>query len=170
MMMYSKVTMYCVSAIVIQSLYGESSIGILSSVDSNDRQKLLYQNRPIVCEPFGVLTLERMVRESFTPDECRKEVEGYYTSHPHERRYAHEHLYPKHAYRFEQTQEGCILYANGAESYSEMLLREGLAIVNPRLDNREWRGRLERIESGALQHKRGLHDTQIRKFCIKEEK
>lgn len=168
--MYSKVTMCLMTAMAVQSLYGESGIGILSRIESNERQTLLYHNRPVACEPFGILTLERMVRESFTPDECRKEVEKYYTAHPHARHFARERLYRQHGYRFERIKGGCVLYANGAESYGEMVLSEGLAIVDPKLDDREWRGRLKRIESGALQHQKGLHDTQIRKFCIKEEK
>lgn len=167
--MYSKVTIFWTMLFAAQQLYGESGIGILLSIDSNDRQTLLYRNNPVVCEPFGILTLERMLRETFTPNECRKEVEAYYTAHPHERRYAREHLYLRHSYRFEKSQAGCILYANGAESYIEILLREGLAIVDPKLQSREWEGRLKRIESGALQQKKGLHDTLIRKFCIKEE-
>lgn len=66
--------------------------------------------------------------------------------------------------------EGCILYANGNETYSEMLLRQGLALIDPAFDNSEWNGRFKRSQKGSEQQKNGLHDTLIKKWCIKEEK
>jgi hypothetical protein len=151
-------------------VYGEITVGLLREIESNAKQSLLHRNILIPCEPFGVVTLEKMILNSASPQECRSEIEHFYKAHPHDKQFAREHLYLQHSYHYEMIKEGCILYGNGAESYSEMLLRQGLAVVDPALNNKEWNGRLHRAQKGAESLKSGLHDTLIRKFCIKEEK
>lgn len=157
-------------SILITSLQGEMTIGLLTSIESNAKQTLLTENRNIVCEPFGIIPLEKMLINAFNPEECKKAIELYYQSHPHDRLFAKEYLYLQQSYHYEKKEKGCILYANGGESLSEILLRKGLALREPKLDDIEWNGRLKRATKGAETTKSGLHDTLIQKFCIKEEK
>lgn len=152
------------------TLYGEMSGGILTSIDMNSKQTLLNRNTTIVCEAFGVIPLEKMVENGASPEECRKHIGEFYQSHPHAKHFAKEHLYIQQTYHFEKIEQGCILYANGAESLSEMLLENGLALIDPAFNNSEWNGRLKKAESGAQRSKIGLHDTLIQKFCMKGEK
>lgn len=156
--------------ICMTPLYGEVTVGLLSEIESNAKQNLLHYNILTPCEPFGVVTLEKMILTGASPQECRSEIERFYKSHPHEKQFAREHLYLQHSYHYEMIKEGCILYGNGAESYSEMLLRQGLAVVDPAFNNKEWNGRFQRAQKGAESQKSGLYNTLIRKFCIKEEK
>ncbi|HEX5329808.1 hypothetical protein [Sulfuricurvum sp.] len=151
-------------------LHAELTIGLLVSIDNNAKQTLLYQNASVVCEPFGVVTLEKMLQNSASPQECRSAIDAFYLSHPHQKHYAREHLILQQSYHYERIEQGCVLYANGPESYSEMLLREGLAVVDPAFNQKEWNARLKRAEFGATKEKIGLHETLIRKWCIKEEK
>lgn len=151
-------------------LYAEIKVGLLVSIQSNAKMTLLYHNIPVSCEPYGVIPFETMIPNAFSPKECSEEIEKFYHSHPHERHFARENLYVQQSYHFEQKAEGCILYANGAESYSEMLLREGLAVIRPGFDDTEWNAKFARQSQGAEKLKMGLYDTLIRKFCIKEEK
>lgn len=152
------------------SLCGEMTVGILSSIESNARQILIYQNRFVNCIPFGVIPLEKMAENGANPEECRKHIGEFYKAHPHAKYLAKEHLYLQQSYHFETLPQGCILYGNGPESLSEMLLRAGVALVDPAFDNSEWNGKLKKAQSGAQRNKIGLHDTLIQKFCIKEEK
>jgi hypothetical protein len=156
--------------LAIAPLHAEITIGLLSSIESNAKQTLLYQNRVIPCEPFGIVTLEKMVQNGASPQECKKAVETFYASHPHRRQFAREHLILQQSYHYETIPEGCVLYANGTETYSEMLLRNGLALVDPAFDQNEWNAKLKRAEAGAEKESQGLHETLIRKWCIKEEK
>jgi hypothetical protein len=155
--------------IFIPPLYGDITIGLLTSIQSNVKQSLLYRNSPLSCEPFGVITLEKMTQNTANVQECKSLIETFYQSHPHEKKFADEKLKIQQSYHYEMIKEGCVLYANGAESYSEMLLREGLALVDPKFDNKEWNGKLKKAEKGAKTEKIGLRDTLIEKFCIKQE-
>jgi hypothetical protein len=156
-------------AICMVPLYGEMTIGLLMSIENNTKMSLLYKNIPIRCEPFGIITLEKMGTNSVNPQECKNAIDFYYKGNPHDKFFAREHLYVQQSYHYEMIKEGCVLYANGAETYSEMLLRRGLAVVDPAFDNREWSGRLKRAYQGAKMQKKGIHETQIGTFCIKEE-
>lgn len=154
----------------IVPLHAEITVGLLTSIENNSKQNLLYQNIPIVCEPFGIITLEKMVLSGASPQECRSAVETFYIAHPHDKQFAREHLILQQSYHYETISEGCVLYANGTETYSEMLLRAGLALIDPKFNQKEWNVKLKRAEQGAQKEKAGLHDTLIRKWCIKEEK
>ena len=161
---------FLISALTATSLHGEIAIGILYAIDNNAKVRLLYKNVPIECEPFGVIPLERMVPNAVVPKECSKEIDAFYRTYPHEKAFAREHLKMAQSYHFELIKGGCILYANGEETYSEMLLSHGIAVVDARFDNVEWNARLARAQKGAENQQIGLSTTLIRKFCIKEEK
>ncbi|MBN2870488.1 MAG: hypothetical protein JXK04_05980 [Campylobacterales bacterium] len=138
-------------------------------MESNTAMRLLYRNAPFACEPFGVIPLEKMPAAAPDPQACRERIGTWYRSYPGERHFASERLRLQQTYRFERIREGCVLYANGPESYSEMLLGRGLAVIDPAFDNKEWNARLQRAQKGAQRNKRGLHDSEILKYCIKEE-
>lgn len=156
--------------IFMTPLYGEITIGLLTSIDNNSKLSLLHNNVAVSCEPFGVIPLEKMVVNGVNPQECKNSVERYYKDHPHDKQFAREHLHLQQSYHYETIKEGCVLYGNGPESYSEMLLRRGLAVIDPAFDNTEWNAKLKRSVQGAVIQKTGIHDTLIQKFCIKEEK
>lgn len=155
--------------ICMTPLYGEITIGLLTSIENNSKVNLLYKNIPISCEPFGVIPLEKMALNGVNPQECRSAIESYYRAHPRDKSFAREYLHIQQSYHYETIKGGCVLYANGVENYSEMLLRMGLAVIDPAFDNGEWNGKLKRSFQGAQIQKNGLHDTRIRAFCIKEE-
>lgn len=161
---------FLIALICMPPLYGEITIGLLTSIENNSKFHLIYNNAHFTCEPFGIITLEKMAENGVNPTECKNAVENYYRSYPHDKQFAKEHLYTQQSYHFEMMKEGCVLYGNGPESYSEMLLRNGLAVIDPAFDNAEWNTKLKRSQQGAQFQKTGMHDTQIRKFCIKEEK
>lgn len=150
-------------------LYGEITVGLLTSIENNSKMKLLYKNIPVPCEPFGVIPLEKMILSGVNLQECKNAIDTYYKAHPRDKNFARDYLHIQQSYHFETIKGGCVLYANGTETYSEMLLRMGLAVIDPAFDNTEWNGKLKRSRQGAQMQKSGLYDTQIRAFCIKEE-
>ena len=149
---------------------GEITVGLLVGIESNAKQTLLYQNRSVPCEPFGVIPLEKMVLTAPDRGKCTAAINQYYAEHPSERLFARRNLRLQQSYHYETIKEGCVLYGNGPESYSEMLLRNGLALIDPTFDNVEWNGRLKQALAGGERAQKGLHDTQIRASCINEEK
>ncbi len=144
-------------------LYGELSVGLLVHIENNAKMDLLYRNVRFACEPFGVITLEKMVSQG--SGECKEAVASLYRSHPSIRHFGRRHLYRQQSYHFETMKEGCILYGNGPETYSEMLLRHGLGIIDPALDNSEWNMKFKKAQRGGEAEKMGLHATSIREAC-----
>lgn len=144
-------------------------IALLTSIKSNASVALLDHNIPVTCEPFGVIPLEIMTANAASPELCRSEIQSFYRSNPHLKHFAREHLDIQQSYHYETVEKKCILYANAQESYSEMLLNEGLAVVDPKMNNKEWNEKFKRAEKGANIHQSGLHATLIKKYCIKEE-
>ncbi|MDD5716773.1 MAG: hypothetical protein PHW64_03135 [Sulfuricurvum sp.] len=147
-------------------LYGDSTVGVLTSIKNNGELKLLDNNRAVLCEPFGIIPLERMAKNSVTPTECQNHIDAFYRSHPHDKYFAQSSLHIYQSYHYERIQEGCILYGNGLESYSEMLLEKGLALIDPKFDQKEWNWKLKQAQRRAESGKIGLHNTLIQTFCI----
>lgn len=153
------------------SLDAKIMLGELKSIKNNSGMTLMDNNSPVKCEPHGIKTLEWLIRDAASPDECQKSVDTFYYAHPHERQYAQEHLHLYQRYHYEKDDAGgCILYANGPESYSEMLLNEGLAIVDIKYNNREWNERLKRASIRGQKKKEGIHSSDILQNCIEKKR
>lgn len=146
------------------------TLGQIIGIKNNSDIRILNNNIPVQCEPHGIKTLEWMIRDAAAPAECQKSVDIFYTSHPHEKRYAQEHLHLYQRYHYEKSDKGCVLYANGPESYSEMLLNNGLATVNEKYDVREWNEKLKRAFIRGQKQKAGIHDTDIIARCIEKKR
>ena len=151
------------------SLNAKIMLGQMSSIENNSAMTLLDHNIPVRCEPHGIKTLEWMIRDAATPSACQKSVDAFYISHPHERIYAQEHVHLYQTYHYEKSDKGCVLYANGPESYSEMLLNEGLAVVDNKYNNGEWNEKLKRAFLRGQQKKGGIHGSDILQKCIEKK-
>lgn len=152
------------------SLKAEITLGLLKSIENNTVMTLLDNNHPVKCVPHGIKTLEVLIRDAPSPEVCQKSVDAFYDAHPHERLYAQEHLHLYQKYRYEKNDQGCILYANGPESYSEMLLKEGLAILDEKYNNREWNEKLKRALIRGQKKKERIHDSDILEKCIEKKR
>lgn len=145
-------------------------LGQMSSIENNSAMTLLDNNKPVKCEPHGIKTLEWLIRDAATPAECQKSVDAFYVNHPHERLYAQEHLKLYQRYHYEKNDKGCILYANGPESYSEMLLNDGLAIVDEKYDDIEWNAKLKRAFMRGQSKKERINESDILQKCIEKKR
>lgn len=163
--------MFCIVIVCFSiSLNAKIMLGQMKSIENNSVMTLLDNNNPVKCEPHGIKTLEWLIRDAASPNECQKSVDVFYYAHPHQRLYAQEHLHLYQRYHYEKNDQGCILYANGPESYSEMLLNEGLAIVDEKYNNREWNEKLKRALIRGQKKKERIHDTDILKKCIEKKR
>ena len=118
-----------------------------------------------VCSPYGVRTLEALREETMLAGECRQQIARFYARQPLQAQFAHRELKRFQFYRIEQKEAGCVLYARGRLSYAERLLQEGLAIVAPGFDDREWGFRFEQAEQGAKELKRGIWGDPLWAKC-----
>lgn len=166
----TRIILYFVFFCFSISLNAKIMLGLMSGIESNSVMTLLDNNIPVRCEPHGIKTLEWMIRDAATPVECQKSVDAYYYAHPHERLYAQEHLHLYQTYHYEKDEKGCILYANGPESYSEMLLNEGLATVDEKYNNSEWNAKLKRALIRGQKKKESIHSSDILQKCIEKKR
>lgn len=162
--------LFCVTVCFSISLHGEIMLGNMKSIENNSAMTLLDHNIPIRCEPFGIKTLEWMVRDAASSAECQKSVDTFYLSHPHEKLYAQEHLHLYQRYHYEKDNQGCVLYANGPESYSEMLLNEGLATIDEGYNNREWNAKLQKALLRGKKKQESIHQSDILQKCIEKKR
>ena len=118
-----------------------------------------------VCSPYGVRTLEAIGAETKLAGECRQRIARFYARGPLLAGFAHRELERFQFYRIEPREAGCVLYARGRLSYAERLLEEGLAVVTPGFDDREWAFRFERAQQGAKENKRGIWSDPLWGKC-----
>lgn len=118
-----------------------------------------------ICSPYGIRTLEALENAPGLEGECRNRIARFGTKNPLASQYAHRALRRFQFYRIEPKKEGCVLYGRGRQSYAEGLLQEGLAVVRPGFDDREWAFRLERAQQGAKETKRGIWSDPMWEKC-----
>ncbi len=150
--------------------HSEITVGILKSVNTKGETRLIRENIPVLCKPLGIVVLEEMATEASEPEQCRAAIRSYFTAHPHDQYFGREHLHKEQSYHYDLVGGGCILYANATQSYSEMVLEQGLALPDPDFNHIEWNKRFQRALKGAETNKRGLHGTEIKKMCVQKEK
>lgn len=145
-------------------------LGQMHGIKNNSDMTLLDNNKPVICVPHGIKTLEWLIRDAANPQECQKSVDAFYIAHPHEKVYAQEHLHLYQTYHYEKKDKGCILYANGPESYSEMLLNEGLAVLDDQYNNNEWNAKLKRALLRGKAKKERIHESEILQKCVEKKR
>lgn len=166
----TRLKFYGVFFCFVTSLHADIMLRQLISIENNSAMLLLDHNSPIRCEPHGIKTIEWLIRDAKSVGECQKSVDAFYLSHPHERLYAQEHLHLHQTYPYEKRNNRCILYGNGPESYSEMLLNEGLAVLDETYDDKEWNERLKRAFTRGQKKKEGLQESDILQKCSEKKR
>jgi len=153
-------------------LWAEIPVALLKGIQNNSSMVLNYRNMGIVCEPFGIKPLEIIQKESANQDECSKAISNMYRHNPFAKHFAKQKLHLEQTYHFGIIEKKCILYGNGPESYSEMLLSEGLAVIDDAFNNKEWNEKLKRAYARGEKGKKGIHAEGIDVIpaCIEEKK
>ena len=144
----------------------EPFIAILKNINSNEIQKFGYGNYTFFCEPYGVVGLDLMYERSKKDSVCRVKIDEFYKKNPKLKNFAIFKLYVEQSYHIEFKKQKCILYANGQITLSEMLLKEGLAVVEVNFLDDEFSYSFKQAQLAAKLQKKGLWNTTIQKSCI----
>ncbi len=157
-------------AIILPYIYSsvwasDVKVAKLVSIVNLKTQSLKHNGRGVMCVNIGVVTLQELPLYAQKAQECKYAVDSFLYTNPSFKRFAYKNLIIEQSYHYSIYKDGCILYANGPESYSEMLLRNGLAIIKPEFDNREFNGKFKYAYDGAVRNKAGLHSTDIEELC-----
>lgn len=146
----------------------EPILAILYNVNSNDTQNLNIGNYSFYCSPYGVTSLEILHKRSKSDSLCKKSIDVFYNKNPNLKYFTNNALHLKQSYHISFKQNKCLLYARGEVSLSELLLKNGLAVLEPKFKDEEFVYRFKESELEAKFEKKGLWDTDIHKNCISE--
>jgi hypothetical protein len=140
-------------------------IAKLNAVPSNSLQIFTLHAQEISCVPYGVLTLGMIRKYRKINSVCREKIDRYISQHPNRSFFASMHLYLKAYYTLKLHPKGCLLYARGQKSLSEMLLEEGLAVIAPGFSDEEFLALFQRAQNRAKYAKRGVWSTDTLEIC-----
>lgn len=148
----------------------EPTMAILTNIITNSTQKFNIGNYNFYCEPYGVISLEKLYARSAPESKCRESIVGFYNRHPDLKYFTQEVMKVMQMYHLEFKEKQCIIYARGQKTLSELLLENGLALIKPNFDDEEFRYLFYKAQLNAKISKSGMWSEQIDKDCVSELK
>lgn len=146
----------------------EPNLAILQSIQSNTKQIFKISNTTFVCKAYGVLEIQTLSQNKKVNSTCKKKIAKFYLQNPLAKYYAQEKLKVMQRYHIEFIENECILFASGQITLSEMLLREGLAVLKPDFKNREYNYVYNKAQENAKLEHRGIWRDDTVVNCIAE--
>jgi hypothetical protein len=140
----------------------------LESVLSNSDQIFYLRNRDsfYLCQPYGVITLEDIYRNSKENSVCRDVLEKFYMQHADKKYFTLNHLKLQQYYMVNIYKDGrCIIHSDGMVSLSQKLLQKGLAMIQPNFHNKEYEYLFQKAQNNAIMGKKGLWNSTINHDC-----
>jgi len=146
----------------------ESSLFILRAVYSNGLQKFSIAQNEFLCKSYGVLTLDELYQKAKDNSMCQKSIKEFYTKNPILLTFTKSLLKQRQLYKIKFKQSRCIIYARGQSTLSEILLKNGLAVLKPKFNDREFVYLFKSAQSYAQKAEIGLFKNKITSKCISE--
>lgn len=143
----------------------EPLLATLETVYSNSMQRFKINSNSFVCQPYGVISLERLYLKSQKGSLCRESIEEFYSKSRYLSYYTESILKIYQRYHIELKESECVVYARGERTLSELLLSKGLAIKRAHFNDKEFRYKFEKSSRTAKENKKGLWNTSIEKYC-----
>jgi len=145
----------------------EPTLGILHSINSNTQQVFTIAQKRYVCDAYGILGLEKLLENSSINSACKTKIQKFYLKNPEARSLSFKKLHIFSQYHLEFKESQCILFASGEITLSELLLKEGFALLEPLFDDEEYVKYYKNAQELAKFEKRGLWEDGT-KECAAE--
>lgn len=146
----------------------EPDMAILNNVYSNTAQLFSIGNYSFHCEPYGVITLDSLYNNKSINSSCKKSIENIYKKQPYLRYFTDELLSIKQNYHIEFNDNKCTLYVRGQITLSELLLKEGLVLLEPSFMDKEYIYVYNKAQKQAKVNKKGIWSDRTLAICISE--
>lgn len=143
----------------------EPTIAILKSISSNDTQRFQINSNSFICEPYGVVSLEKIYAKSKKDSLCRKSIDEFYVKNRKLLYFSQSFLKLFQGYHIELKNLECVVYAKGQTTLSELLLSEGLAVNKNGFKDREFSSVYEKVSRTAKRDKKGVWNSSVLKDC-----
>ncbi len=141
---------------------------LLDTVYANDSYLFRFKEARYFCRPYGVWTIDKVIRNNHITSVCKKALDEFVLHNPKLHYYAWYTMHREEGYRVEFRNNECIIYLGSKETFSEALLKAGIAIEQSRLRDEEFRYRFYQAVQAAKMSKRGIwSDTKLQR-CMSE--
>jgi len=162
---------YILQAVLVSSLHAKEPIlSILFDITSNGSQKFNIGNYNFRCNSYAIETIEELYYRDETSSECKKSIENFYTKNPKLKYFSEYLLHVKQEYHVDFRNSECILYAKGEKTLSEILLENGLGILNKPFKDREFEYSFKKAQHKATINKIGLWGDKKLRSCFEAKK
>ena len=159
-----------ISLIFIATLLSakEPMLGILKSVPSSYLQKFTIANMNYYCKAYAVLSVDELTQRDNLNATCKKTLSSFFLRQPQTKYFSQELLHVMQTYHLEFKDKECLLFAQGEVTLSELLLREGLAVLVPNFQDEEYKGLFTRAQRNARFERKGIWSEGVARDCIAE--
>ena len=155
--MYKIIALFFLQVFMLAGVYAkEPTLGILQNVYSNTLQQLSLDNSYFYCKAYGVVSLEEIYANQQTDTGCKEAIKTLYIQEPLLQYFSAMLLKKKQRYHIELKQQGCLLYAKGQNTLSELLLKNGLALLRENFADREFDYAFYKAQRYAKSMKKGI--------------
>ncbi len=142
----------------------EPKLFLLDSIISNFELKFKTSRYTFTCKPYAILGVDDI---SQNDKECYDEVLKYYSLYPNDFYKVYKFLKVEQMYHIEFKNNQCIIYVRGQKTLTELLLREGLAVLEPHFMDREFEARFKKSQQLAKEKEVGIYSVNLKlKQCI----
>lgn len=143
----------------------EPTVALLKHIESNSNQKFSFKNYTFTCTAYAITPLNEIANRESLSTLCKTALDSFYRADPKAKYFALYALSVEEMYHLEFRDRGCLLFANGEITLSEMLLREGLALLIPNFKDKEYRYLYEKAQAKAKREKKGVWGERLQRDC-----
>lgn len=167
--MRKSIYFFLVAFLLHTSLYAkEPTMAILRDITTNAVQKFSIEQYSFYCQPYGVISLDKLYENSKMDSKCKQSIKNFYKKNPNLEYFTMELLKVGQMYHLEFKDKECVIYAKGQRTLSEILLSEGLAVNKPIFKDEEFKFLFERAQTNAKLLEKGIWGEKVLKDCIAE--
>ncbi len=132
-----------------------------------------YKQKAFVCKPYGIESVSELVQRTDVNSSCMQYLKEFRRADPKEKFFAALSLHVEQQYSVEGMEDSCLLHLSSGYSYSEALLENGYARIEPgqRYEDPLLRYRFKQAVESAKKNKSGIwSDVNVRHcFLMQEE-
>ncbi|MBN2816213.1 MAG: hypothetical protein JXQ67_05980 [Campylobacterales bacterium] len=144
------------------------SLGILKSVPTNSQQIFSISQHSYMCDSYGIIGLQKLLQREEINSSCKKSLEVFFKQNPSSQYYSQRLLKQEQQYHIEFKKQQCILFAQGEVTLSELLLRSGVALLEPSFKDEEYSTYFTRAQESAKREERGVYKSEVLRNCLGE--
>lgn len=146
----------------------EPTMGILKSVNSNTKQLFSISNFNFECNAYGIIGIDSLAQRDELGLACKEKIESFYRKNPESKYFSELKLHTMQMYHIDFKKKECVLFARGEVTLGELLLRDGLAVLQANFDDREYFTLYTIAQKNAKIEKKGLWKDGLIRDCVGE--